>query len=320
MKRRPLLAAPFILAAGQAAGQARSAWPERPVRIVVAFPAGSVTDSLMRLIADPLARELGQPVVIENRAGANGAIGTEAVARGPADGYTLCVLSVTNGALNTFLIRRLPYDPLRDFAQIGFLAVAPYVLVVPNTSPARSVAELIALARERPGALTFSHGNASSLIGSQMINRAAGVEMTPIPYRGGPEALTDVVAGRIDSTLTDFANGMAQVREGRVRALGVTSAAPSPLAPEIPPIGATVAGFELIVWFGLAAPAATPAPIIARANAALNTVLALPETRERLGRLGFAPQGGTPAVFEAFLRQQIALLSDKAREVGLEPQ
>ncbi|MDB5382154.1 MAG: Tripartite-type tricarboxylate transporter, receptor component TctC [Rhodospirillales bacterium] len=320
MKRRPLLAAPFILAAGQASAQPRTTWPDRPLRIVVAFPAGSVTDSLMRVVAEPLARELGQPVVIENRAGANGAIGTEAVARGPADGYTMCVLSVTNGALNTFLIRRLPYDPLRDFAQVGFLAVAPYVLVVPNSSPARTVADLIGQARERPGALTFSHGNASALIGSEMINRAAGVQMTPIPYRGGPEALTDVMAGRIDSTLSDFANGMAQVREGRVRALGVTSAEASPLAPEIPPIGATVRGFELIVWFGLSAPAATPPAIVARANEALNKALALPEMRERLGRLGFTPQGGTPAVFETFLRQQVAMLSEKAREVGLEPQ
>lgn len=314
--RRATLAAPFLLAATGA----KAAWPDRPVRVVVAFPAGSVTDSLMRLVAEPLSRELGQAVVVDNRPGGSGVIGTEAVARSAADGHTMAILSVTNGALNPYLIRRLSYDPIRDFAQIGFLAEAPYLLVVPNSSPARNVAELVDLAKARPGALTFSHGNASSLIGSESINRLAGVQMTPIPYRGGPEALTDVMAGRVDSTLTDFANGLAQVREGRVRALGVTTPEPFPLAPEIPPIGATVRGFELIVWFGLAAPAATPQPVIARANEALNKVLAQPDLRERLGRLGFNPRGSTPQEFESFLRGQIETLGTRAREVGLEPQ
>lgn len=314
--RRAALAAPLLLAARGA----KAAWPDRPVRVVVAFPAGSVTDSLMRLVAEPLSRELGQAVVVDNRPGGSGVIGTESVARSAADGHTMAILSVTNGALNPYLIRRLSYDPIRDFAQIGFLAEAPYLLVVPNSSPARSVAELIELAKTRPGALTFSHGNASSLIGSESINRLAGVQMTPIPYRGGPEALTDVMAGRVDSTLTDFANGLAQVREGRVRALGVTTPEPFPLAPEIPPIGATVRGFELIVWFGLAAPAATPQPVIARANEALNKVLAQPELRDRLGRLGFNPRGSTPQEFEGFLRGQIETLGARAREVGLEPQ
>lgn len=314
--RRATLAAPLLLAATGA----RAAWPDRPLRIVVAFPAGSVTDSLMRLVAEPLSRELGQAVVVDNRPGGSGVIGTESVARSAADGHTMAILSVTNGALNPYLIRRLSYDPIRDFAQVGFLAEAPYLLVVPNSSPARSVAELIELAKARPGALTFSHGNASALIGSESINRLAGVQMTPIPYRGGPEALTDVMAGRVDSTLTDFANGLAQVREGRVRALGVTTPEPFPLAPEIPPIGATVRGFELIVWFGLAAPAATPQPVIARANEALNKVLAQPDLRERLGRLGFSPRGSTPQEFEGFLRGQIETLGARAREVGLEPQ
>lgn len=314
--RRATLAAPFLLAATGA----RAAWPDRPVRVVVAFPAGSVTDSLMRLVAEPLSRELGQAVVVDNRPGGSGVIGTESVARSAADGHTMAILSVTNGALNPYLIRRLSYDPIRDFAQIGFLAEAPYLLVVPNSSPARSVAELIELAKARPGALTFSHGNASSLIGSESINRLAGVQMTPIPYRGGPEALTDVMAGRVDSTLTDFANGLAQVREGRVRALGVTTPEPFPLAPEIPPIGAAVRGFELIVWFGLAAPAATPQPVIARANEALNKVLAQSDLRDRLGRLGYTPRGSTPQEFEGFLRGQIETLGARAREVGLEPQ
>lgn len=314
--RRTLLAAPSLLAAPAALAQS---WPDRPVRIVVAFPAGSVTDSLLRNLVEPLSRELGQPVIIDNRPGGNGVVGTMAVKGAAPDGHTLAVLSVTNGALNTYLVRSLGYDPIRDFAPVGFLAEAPYLLVVPNSSPARSVTELLALARARPGQLTFSHGNASALIGSQLMNRLAGVQMLPIPSRGGPEALTEVLAGRIDSTLTDFAGGLAQVREGRVRALGVTSPEPFPLAPEIPPIAREVPGFSLIVWFGLSAPAGVPEPVVARLNAALGKVLAEPEVRERLGRLGYAPRAMAPAAWRDFLAGEIAALNRLAREVGLEP-
>ena len=313
--RRTLLAAPACLAAPALA----QTWPDRPIRIVVAFPAGSVTDSLMRNLVEPLSRELGQAVIIDNRPGGNGVVGTMAVKGAAPDGHSMGVLSVTNGALNTYLVRNLGYDPLRDFSQMGFLAEAPYILVVPNASPARSVTELMALARARPGALTFSHGNASALIGSQLMNRLAGVQMLPVPSRGGPEALTEVLAGRIDSTLTDFAAGLAQVREGRVRALGVTSAEPFPLAPDIPPIANEVPGFRLIVWFGLSAPAGVPAPVVARFNAALARVLAEPEVRERLGRLGYAPRAMTPDQWRDFLAGEITAMTRLAREVGLEP-
>ena len=294
-------------------------WPERPVRIVVAFPAGSVTDSLMRNLVEPLSRELGQSVIIDNRPGGSGVVGTMAVRGTPPDGYSMVVLSVTNGALNTYLVRNLAYDPMRDFTQLGFLAEAPYLLVVPNSSPARDMAEFVALAKRRPGELTFSHGNASALIGSELLNRMAGLRMLAIPSRGGPEALTEVLAGRIDSTLTDFAAGLAQVREGRVRALGVTTAGSFPLAPDIPPISATVPGYELTVWFGLASPAGTPAPVAARFNEALGRVLALPDVRERLGRLGYAPRAMTPGQWRDYLQAQITTWTRLAREVGLEP-
>lgn len=314
--RRATLAAPALLVPLAARAQS---WPDRPIRIVIAFPAGSVTDSLVRNLVEPLSRELGQTVIIDNRPGGNGVVGTMAVKGAAPDGYTMAVLSVTNGALNTYLVRNLAYDPIRDFTHLGFLAEAPYILVVPPSSPARNVAELLELARRRPGELTFSHGNASALIGSERLNRMAGVRMLAVPSRGGPEALTEVLAGRIDSTLTDFASGLAQIREGRVRALGVTSPAAFPLAPDIPPISATVPGFELVVWFGLASPAGTPAPVVARFNEALAKVLALPDVRERLGRLGYAPKAMQPEQFRDFLQEQITSLSRLAREVGLEP-
>jgi tripartite-type tricarboxylate transporter receptor subunit TctC len=304
-----LLAAPAM---------AQTSWPDRPIRLIIAFPAGSVTDTLFRNLAEPLGRELGQPVVIENRPGGNGVVGSIA-ARGATDGHTWLVLSVTNGALNTYTMRNPGYHPLQEFQQLGMVAEAPYLLVSGPQGP-RDLPELLSRARERPGALTFSHGNSSALIASAMLNRMAGVEMTAVPYRGGPEALTDVIAGRIDSTFTDLANGLAQLREGRVRALGVTTAQPFALAPELPTVAQTVPGFSLTVWFGVAAPLGTPPAVVARANAALNTALRQPEARERLGRLGYTPIPGTPAQAGEFIASEIRRYAELAEQVGLERQ
>jgi len=310
----PRRALPFLAAPAFA-----QSWPERPIRIIVAFPAGSVTDTLFRNLTEALGRELGQTVLIENRPGGNGVVGTIAARGAGTDGHTWVVLSVTNGALNSYTMRNLAYDPLGDFDQIGLVAEAPYMLVAPPNGAA-DTAQLIARARERPDGLTFSHGNSSSLIASAMLNRLAGVQMTAVPYRGGPEALTDVVAGRIDSTFTDLANGLAQLRDNRVRALGVTTAQRFPLAPDIPTVAEAVPGFALTVWFGLAVTAGTPAPILARANAALNAVLGQAETRERLGRLGYTPTPGTPARARDFIGSEIRRYAVLAEQVGLERQ
>ena len=312
--RRAALATPLVL---PAAARAQGNWPERPIRLVVAFPAGSVTDTLMRHLAEPLTRELGQPVIVDNRPGGSGVIGTDSVARSAPDGYTWCVLSVTNGALNTYLVPKLSYDPLKDFAPIGFIAETAYILVVPASSLAKDLRGLIELAKRQP--LTFSHGNSSALIASATLARLAGVEMTAVPYRGGPEALTDVIAGRIDSTFTDFAAGMPQIREGKVRALGVTLPEAFSLAPEIPPVSAVLPGYGFSFWFGMAAPAGTPAPVIARANAAMNKALAQPEFTEKVARLGYVPRGTAPEEFRTFLRGQIEELTTRAKEAGLEP-
>ncbi|MDN3567191.1 Bug family tripartite tricarboxylate transporter substrate binding protein [Paeniroseomonas aquatica] len=318
LTRRLALAAPLLLpAAARAQGGSQGAWPDRPIRLVVAFPAGSVTDTLMRHLSEPLGRELGQPVIIDNRPGGSGVIGTDSAARSAPDGHTWCVLSVTNGALNTYLVPKLSYDPLRDFAPVGFIAETAYVLVVPAASPAKDLPGLLALAKRRN--LTFSHGNSSALIASATLARMAGVEMTAVPYRGGPEALTDVIAGRIDCTWTDFAAGMPQVREGKVRALAVTSARPFALAPEIPPVSSVLPGYGFDFWFGMAVPAGTPAPVVARANAAMNTVLASAEFGEKVARLGYVPRGTAPEEFRGFLRGQIEELTTRAKEAGLEP-
>ncbi|TDH63625.1 tripartite tricarboxylate transporter substrate binding protein [Dankookia rubra] len=314
--RRAILAAPALLAMPAAA---QPAWPDRPIRIVVAFPAGSVTDTLMRHLSEPLARELGQAVIIENRPGGNGVVGTEASARAGTDGHTWCVLSVTNGALAPYVVRKLPYDPIKDFAPIGFLAETAYILVVRADHPARDLAGLLALAKARPGALTFSYGNQSAHIATATMARMAGVEMAGIPYRGGPEALTDVIAGRIDCTFTDIPAGVPQMKDGKVRALGITQPEPFALLPEIPPVGTVLPGYGFRFWFGMAVPAGTPAPVIARANAAMNAVLSSAEFADRVAKLGYVPKPTEPEWFRTFLAGQIKELGDRAREAGIEP-
>ncbi|WP_169747470.1 Bug family tripartite tricarboxylate transporter substrate binding protein [Belnapia moabensis] len=314
ISRRALLTAPALL---PTLARAQAPWPDRPVRIVVAFPAGTVTDTLIRHLSEPLSRELGQPVIVDNRPGGSGVVGTESVARSAPDGLTWCVLSVTNGALNTYLVPRLSYDPLKDFAPVGYVADTAYILVVPAASPARDLKGFIELAKRQP--LTFSYGNASARIASAMLARMGGAEMTAVPYRGGPEALTDVIAGRIDSTFTDFAAGMPQVKEGKVRALAVTSPQAFALAPDIPPVASLLPGYAVSAWFGMGLPAATPAPIVTRANAAMNAALADPGFIEKVGRLGYVPRGSTPGEFHAFLRGQIEEMTVRAKEAGLEP-
>jgi len=303
-----------------AVAQAQPAWPDRPIRLIVAFPAGSVTDTLMPHLAEPLGRVLGQPVVVDNRPGGAGSIGTEAAARAAPDGQTWVVFSTTNAALNTYLIKRLPYHPIRDFAPIGYVAETAYVLVVPAASPARDLRGFLDLARASRTPLTYSHGNSSALIASATLARMAGVEMTAVPYRGGPEALTDVVAGRVDSTFTDFAAGMPLMREGRVRALAITAPRAFPLAPEIPPVASLLPGYEFMPWFGFAAPARTPPAIIARANAALRQVLAEPALVERLALLGYVPTPSSPEEFGAILEQRMRELTERAKQAGLEPE
>jgi len=315
--RRAALAVPALLLPGRAA---LAAWPERPVRVVVPFPPGSATDTLTRILSEPLSRALGQPVVVDNRPGANGTLGVEVAARSPADGYTLLLISTSGAAVNPHTMRRLPYDPIRDFAPIGFIADMPYILAVPPGSPANDLAGFIALARQRPGQLTYSYGNSAAQIAMNQMARMAGIELNGVPYRGGPEALTDVMAGRIDATFTDFAQGLSQWQAQRVKVLAVTTAQPFPLAPQIPPVATVVPGYDLTVWFGMAAPAGTPAPVVDRATEALRAALADPTLIERFAAQGYVPRAMDPARFGAFLRAQIDVWGERVRAAGIEPQ
>ena len=315
--RRAALAGPLL---PLLARPARAARPDRPVRLVVPFPPGSATDTMARILAEPLARELGQPVVIENRAGGNGVVGTEAALRAAPDGNTLLIYSTSGAAVNPYTMKRIPYDPIRDVAPIGFIAEMPYILVVGAESPLRDLRGFLEEARRRNGEVTFSHGNSASLIAVSLLGQRTGVRFAPVPYRGGPEALTDVMAGRIDGTFTDLGPGLTQVRAGKVRALGVTTREPFPLVPAVPPIATVVPGYDLTVWYGLAAPAGTPAPILERAAAALNAAIDDPTLVERYGAQGYVPRHMGAKEFGAFLVAQLALWGERVRAAGIEPQ
>ncbi len=298
----------------------RAEWPERPVRLVVAFPAGSLTDVLARVLAEPLAKELGQPVIVDNRAGGNGIVGTQAVAQAAPDGHTLVVISTSAASINPHVLRRMPFDPVKDFAHVGALAEAPYLFVVQSSAPDAGLRDFFDRARQSREGLTYSYGNASSQIMTEVLARAAGSRLTGVPYRGGAEALTDVAAGRIDCTFTDMANGLAQAQAGRVRALAQSAKDPTPLAPEVPPVATVVSGYDINVWFGVSAPAATPASIVTRANTALNTALRQAATVAKLRHLGFLPFTQTPEQFARYLRDQLQSWGERVRIAGVEPQ
>jgi len=313
LRATPALALPAI-------ARAQAPWPDRPVRLIVPFPPGSATDTFARGLAEPLGREIGGTLVIENRAGGNGVVGTGAGARAAPDGYTLLIYSTSAASVNPHTMRQVPYDPARDFAPIGLAAEMPYLLVVSAGNPARSMAAFADRLRAGGEAATFSHGNSASLIAINLLGRMLGAPVRPIPYRGGPEALTDVMAGRIDATFTDPAAGLAQIAAGRLRALGVTTAGRFPLVPDVPPLSDTVPGYEVTVWYGLAAPAGTPAPILSRAGAALRRAL---DDRGLVGRLavqGYVPRPMDAAAFGDFLRAEFDLWGERVRLAGIRPE
>ncbi|MBR0666463.1 tripartite tricarboxylate transporter substrate binding protein [Roseomonas hellenica] len=317
LPRRAALAAPALLLAGRAA---RADWPMRPIRLIVAFPAGSATDVLARVLSEPLSQELGRPVVVDNRAGGNGIIGTQAAVQAVPDGYTFVVISTSAASINPHTLRQMPFDPVRDLVHVGALAEAPYMFVVPPGAPDTDLGGFFQRARQRPGGLTYSHGNASSMIMTEVLARGAGAQLTAVPYRGGAEALTDVAAGRIDCTFTDMANGVTQSQTGRVRALAHSGKDPTPLAPGLPAAASVVPGYDIKVWFGISAPAATPVPIVARANQAINAVLQQTGVVDRLRQLGFLPFRQTPEQFGQYLREQLRVWGEHVRVAGVEPQ
>ena len=306
----PFLAAPAL---------AQPSAPERPIRLVIPFTPGGSTDIIGRIVAQRLAALLGQTVVVENRPGAGGTIGSDAVAKAPADGHTLLMGHIGTLAVNPGLYPRLPYDPLHAFAPICLVCTVANFLAVTNSLAARSMAEFLALARADPGGIAYgSGGNGSAThIAVSALQEAAGVRFTHVPYRGTGPMMTDLIAGQLQMTMTGGPPALPPIRAGQLRALGVSSLRPVPAAPAIPAIADTVPGFEALQWYGVVGPAGMPMAAVARINAAIHTMLAEPQTRARLEPEAADPAPGTPEAFAVLIAAEQARWGALIRRAGV---
>ncbi|WP_229677840.1 Bug family tripartite tricarboxylate transporter substrate binding protein [Caldovatus sediminis] len=295
--------------------------PPRTVTIVVPFAAGSGTDAITRILAQQLEPEWGQPVVVENRAGANGSLAASQVARAAPDGLTLMMTTNTPHAANPALMKRLDYDPVGGFTPIARAGNYTFWLVVGEASPVRSLRELLDRARARPGEVTYASGNSTGIVAGATIARMGGVEMTHVPYRSTPPAMTDVIAGRVSCMVVDVSASLGHVREGRLRALGVTSRERSALVPDVPSLHeAGLPGFNVVAWAGLVGPARMPPEVVASINAVFRRLWERPETVQRLAGIGFEAKTSTPEEFAEFIRGEIAHWGSMVRAAGIEPE
>ena len=296
------------------------AWPNRPVRLLVPFAAGAgINDIMARLVGQHLGAGLGQPVVIENRAGAGGIAGTDAAAKATPDGYTFLMTNVSL-VTSAYLYPKLPYDPQKDFVPVSLVATAPLMLVVHPSVAAKSVQELIALAKANPGRLNFGSGGVGSTphLSVEIFKSLAGIDAVHVPYKGGAPALNDLLGGQLSFMIENVPGTMPFVKGGKLRALAITSAQRSPLDPALPTMAeAGVPGYEVVGWNGLVAVAGTPPEIVARLQAEVGKVLRLPEVRERLAALGAEPVGSTPDEFGDFLRAEMTRWGRIIREKGM---
>jgi tripartite-type tricarboxylate transporter receptor subunit TctC len=309
---RPLSLVLALAIAGAAHAQTPSAgsgqaYPSKPIRLVVGFPPGGGMDLSARVYAAILQQPLGTPIVVENRPGATGIVAGEVVAKSAPDGYTLLVGASGQMTINPVIIAKHPYDTVRDFAAITTLAQFPMVIAVNPSFPAKSLAELIALAKAKPGELAYSHGGATHEVAAEMFNQAVGIAMRNIPYKGGAPAVAAAVAGDVPIVVVDSAAASAQIRAGRLRVLAVTSAERTPLVPDAPTVAESgVPGYDIAVWAGLFAPAGTPREIVSRLYREASRAMAAPDTKEKLRNIGMDPGGLAPEQLSAMIKADIA--------------
>jgi len=308
--RRLALAAATALVLGaplHALAQTNSSWPAKPVKLVVGYAAGGATDVIARLIAVKLGDQLGQSVIVDNRTGANSNVGAEAVARAPADGYTLYVYTVAN-TINASLYPRLNYEPQKDFEPVSLIAKIPNILVINPALPIKTLADYQRYAKDNKDGITFaSSGSGSSIhLSGEIFKMQSKLNMLHVPYRGSAPAIADLIGGQVQSMFDNMPSALPHVKAGRLRALAVTSAQRSPLLPDVPSF--TELGFpgvEVYSWFGLAAPAGTPRPVVERLNTELNKVLANPEVRQRLQDMGAIPLPGNAEQMRSLTTSEI---------------
>jgi tripartite-type tricarboxylate transporter receptor subunit TctC len=305
-----------------ASAWAQADYPSRPVRIVVPSPPGGGTDIVARVLAVHFSKTLGQQFYVENKPGAGNMIGIESVARSAPDGYTLLMVPGTL-ALNSVLYKKVPYDPIRDFAPITLAATAPMVLVVNNSLPAQSLAEFVALAKRQPGAMSYGTAGIGTVphLCMELLKSMAGIDLVHVPYKGTAPAIADVIGGQIAAMFSTALTARPHIDSGRVRALAVSGTQRVQAMPNVPPVAeAGVPGYAAMQWYGLLAPAGTPQPIIARLNAEAARSLRSAEMRERLAIDGAEPQGSTPEEFGVLIRSELEKWRRVTRAAGIEPQ
>ncbi|WP_350296480.1 tripartite tricarboxylate transporter substrate binding protein [Limnohabitans sp. Rim8] len=286
-RRNAIASTAAVLAAALASPWAfAQTYPHKPIKFVVPFSAGSATDAVGRIVAQAMGDALGQTVTVENKAGANGILGAEAVKAAPADGYTFLVTTSTTQAANVSLYKKLSYDPVKDFTPIGKIGETGFILMVQTDFPAKDLREFIAYGKANPGKLAFGHGSSGSLVSAAMISQMAGLQTINVPYKSIPPALTDLLGGQIQFAFADVGNAVSQMNGGRLRGLGVTTAKRAGKAPNVPPIGDLVKDYAVGAWFGLMAPAGLPADVHKKATSTLMAVLAKPEVREKIMSAG----------------------------------
>lgn len=300
------------------AAQAAEPYPARPIRLVVPYSPGGNTDVFARLIAQRLTQAWGQQVVVDNRAGGNTLIGTELVARSIADGYTIMLTTLTF-TVSPSLYKKLPYDTLKDFTPITLAVKLPNVLVVHPSVPAKSLKELIQHAKANPGKLNYaSTGSGTSPhLSMELLKTMAGIDLVNIPYKGGAPAMADLMGGQISAQFIGLSVAIPHIKSGKLRALAVTSAKPSSVAPDIPPVGETVPGYELDAWFGVFGPGGMPAPLVQRLQEEIAKILRSPDFKEHLVSLGAEPVGSTSRQFSAHIKSEIAKYAQIVKSTGI---
>lgn len=311
-----LAAASFSLAAfGQA-------YPNKPIKAIVPFAAGSATDQIGRAFAAKMSETLGQTIVVENKAGVNGMLGADAVAKAAPDGYTILIgTNSTNAALKS-LMKKLPYDQDTAFAPLGYMGSVPLIVAVNNDVPAKNLREFVDLAKAKPGHVTFASASTSQLVSSEMMAGMAGIQMTNVPYKSGPAAMTDLIGGQVMMFTADFAVMLPQVKGGKVRGLAVTSTKRSPAVPELPTVNEALGlkDYELIAYFAMFAPAGTPPDIIAKLNQAINAAAQSKDLQEKFAPIGFLVEPGTPEALAQRSKLETVKWAKAIRDAKIEPQ
>jgi tripartite-type tricarboxylate transporter receptor subunit TctC len=295
-------------------------YPAKPVKLIVPFPAGSATDQIARVIGQELQAALGQPFIVDNKPGAQGTIAAESVAKSAPDGYTLMVSTNTPQAAAPALFKQLRYDPVKDFAPVARLGTISFMLMVPADFPAKSLKEFLAYAKANPGKLSGGYGSAGSQVSQAMMRSMGKIEFVDVPYKGLPQAITDVLGGAISFTFADLANALAQQKGGKLKGLAVTSEKRSPLAPDVPAIAEELKGYELIAWFALMAPAGTPKEIVQMLSDTTLKSIRKNEIKEKFALLGTDIAPMDPVQLEAFIKSEIAKWAKMAKEAGIQPQ